>query len=139
MNWVDLCELEAIPRLGARVVQGARGDIAVFRTANDGVFALDDRCPHKGGRLSQGIVHGGRVTCPLHNWVIDLASGAATGADTGCTRAHRVRTESGRVWLDLDAPDPECTTGMEAVQRGSVDGTMGAGDAAASRGQREAV
>jgi hypothetical protein len=64
MNWVDLCELEAIPRLGARVVQGVRGDIAVFRTANDGVFALDDRCPHKGGRLSQGIVHGGTRDLP---------------------------------------------------------------------------
>jgi nitrite reductase (NADH) small subunit len=139
MNWVDLCELEAIPRLGARVVQGARGDIALFRTAGDGVFALDDRCPHKGGRLSQGIVHGARVTCPLHNWVIDLASGAATGPDTGCTHAYRVRIEGGRVWLDLDAPGPECAAGVGAVQRGSVGGATGAGGTAADRGRREAV
>jgi nitrite reductase (NADH) small subunit len=102
MNWVKLGALETIPRLGARVVPGPNGDIAVFRTAADGVFALADRCPHKGGPLSQGIVHGARVTCPLHNWVIDLVSGAATGPDTGCTHAYRVRVEHGQVWLDLD-------------------------------------
>lgn len=104
MNWVDLGELAAIPRLGARVVRSPHGDIAVFRTADDGVFALSDRCPHKGGPLSQGIVHGERVTCPLHNWVIDLASGEATGPDTGCTHSFPVRVEHGRVWLDLDPP-----------------------------------
>jgi nitrite reductase (NADH) small subunit len=104
MNWVDLGELEAIPRLGARVVRSPGGDIAVFRTADDRVFALNDRCPHKGGPLSQGIVHGERVTCPLHNWVIDLASGEATGPDTGCTHSYVVRVERGRVCLDLGPP-----------------------------------
>lgn len=102
MNWVDLGSLESIPRLGARVVAGPDGNVAVFRTANDAVFALADRCPHRGGPLSQGIVHGERVTCPLHNWVIDLNTGAATGPDTGCADAYRVRLEQGHVWLDLD-------------------------------------
>jgi nitrite reductase (NADH) small subunit len=58
--------------LGSRVVRTPSGDIAVFRTGDDEVFALDDRCPHKGGPLSQGIVHNKRVTCPLHNFVIEL-------------------------------------------------------------------
>ena len=75
--------------------------IAVFRTGDDEVFALDDRCPHKGGPLSQGIVHGKRVTCPLHNCVIELASGEAVAPDEGCTRSHRAKVENGIVWLSI--------------------------------------
>ena len=102
--WVEIGPLDAIPRLGARVVATARGEVAVFRTADDSVFALDDRCPHKAGRLSQGIVHGHAVTCPLHNWVIDLATGAAVAPDEGC--AHRIgaRLVDGRVLLALPRP-----------------------------------
>jgi nitrite reductase (NADH) small subunit len=109
MTALRICALEAIPPLGARVVRTPDGDIAVFRTATDQVFALRDRCPHKGGPLSQGIVHGAKVTCPLHNWVIDLASGEATGADHGCTHAFAVRVLDGIVWLEIgaaaDAPE----------------------------------
>lgn len=104
MSWTAICSLDEIPPLGARVVAGPDGDIAVFRGANDRVFALRDRCPHKGGPLSQGIVHGERVTCPLHNWVIDLQSGSATGPDTGCTATFPIRVAEGQVWLDLAAP-----------------------------------
>jgi nitrite reductase (NADH) small subunit len=100
--WVAVCGLDAIPRQGARVVATARGDVAVFRTLHDAVFALDDRCPHRGGPLSQGIVHGHAVTCPLHNWVIDLASGEAAAPDRGCVRRIPVRVEDGRVLLALD-------------------------------------
>ena len=99
-DWIDIGALAAIPRQGARLVKTAAGCVAVFRTADDRVFALDDRCPHKGGPLSQGIVHGGRVTCPLHNWVIDLESGRAQGADVGETRTFAVRVEDGRLLLD---------------------------------------
>ena len=56
MNWLDICALEEINPLGSRIVAGPKGDIAVFRTSDDQVFALDDRCPHKGGPLSQGMV-----------------------------------------------------------------------------------
>jgi nitrite reductase (NADH) small subunit len=76
-------------------------DIAVFRTSAGGVFALRDRCPHRGGPLSQGIVHGERVTCPLHEWVIDLKTGSAVGADEGCTPAFAVRVVDGRVAIDV--------------------------------------
>ncbi|AGA34062.1 Nitrite reductase [NAD(P)H] small subunit [Thioalkalivibrio nitratireducens DSM 14787] len=135
MNWVKLGALETIPRLGARVVAGPNGDIAVFRTAADGVFALADRCPHKGGPLSQGIVHGERVTCPLHNWVIDLASGSATGPDTGCTGAYRVRVDQGQVWLDLD---PVVSAPVHAAAADPEEAAE-AGTQAPTPAQREAV
>jgi nitrite reductase (NADH) small subunit len=97
--FIDIGDLSEIPRLGARTVTTAAGDIAVFRTATDEVFALRDKCPHKNGPLSQGIVHGHSVTCPLHNWVISLASGEATGLDKGCTPRFAVKVEHGRVLL----------------------------------------
>jgi nitrite reductase (NADH) small subunit len=98
--WIDIGAVEDIPLRGARVVKTPRGCLAVFRTGESEVFALDDRCPHKGGPLSQGIVHGKAVTCPLHNWVIGLETGQAQGADEGRVRAHSVRIEEGRVLLD---------------------------------------
>ncbi|QDX80019.1 nitrite reductase (NAD(P)H) small subunit [Denitratisoma sp. DHT3] len=99
--WKRLCAMEEIPRLGSRVVKSAAGDLAVFRTAEDEVFALHDKCPHKGGPLSQGIVHGRSVTCPLHSWKIDLASGQAQAPDVGCSKPFRVKVEDGMVWLAL--------------------------------------
>lgn len=99
--WIEIGPIDAIPRLGSRVVRTPKGDIALFRTADDAVFALADRCPHKGGPLSQGIVHGRRVTCPLHNWVIELASGAAAAPDVGCAPRHAVRITDDVLWLCL--------------------------------------
>lgn len=100
MTWLDIGALADIPAQGARVVKTAAGCVAVFRTADDRVFALDDRCPHKGGPLSEGIVHGTQVTCPLHNWVFDLSTGLAQGADTGGVATHSARVEGGRILLD---------------------------------------
>ena len=102
-HWIDVGTLEDIPPLGARVVKSRRGDIAVFRTADDEVFALYDRCPHRGGPLSQGIVHGKAVACPLHNWNIDLNTGQVMGPDTGCARAVPVALADGVVRLFLEA------------------------------------
>ncbi|MGB0671808.1 MAG: nitrite reductase small subunit NirD [Rhodospirillales bacterium] len=102
-QWIDVGAFDDIPRQGARTVQTSLGDVAVFRTLDDEVFALVDRCPHRGGPLSQGIVHGRKVACPLHNWNIDLTSGEATGADEGCTPAIPVQLDEGRVRLYLDA------------------------------------
>ena len=98
-QWIEIGTLDDIPRLGSRVVRTGSGDIAVFRTGDDEVFALDDRCPHKGGPLSQGIVHNKRVTCPLHNFVIELESGKAVAPDEGCTHVHPAKVEDGIVWL----------------------------------------
>lgn len=99
--WQAICRVEDIPRQGARRVTRPRGlEVAVFRTAQDTVFALLDRCPHKGGPLSQGIVFGTSVACPLHNWTIGLADGCARTPDEGCTQRFACRVEAGRVLLD---------------------------------------
>lgn len=100
-TWLDIGALEEIPSQGARVLKTAKGCVAVFRAADDHVFALDDRCPHKGGPLSEGIVHGHSVTCPLHNWVFDMNSGVAQGADEGAVTTYAVKVDAGRVLIDL--------------------------------------
>ena len=106
-NWTEIVALEEIPKLGSRVVKTDTMNVALFRTADDNVFALRDACPHKGGPLSQGIVHGTSVTCPLHNWKIDLASGEALGPDEGCTNVFETKIENGIVFLGLKNQDSE--------------------------------
>ena len=102
--WTEICAVADIPVLGSRVVRRANDyDIAIFRNGNDRVFALLDRCPHKGGPLSQGIVFGERVACPLHNWTIELTSGCATAPDEGCTISFVTRVLDGRVFLESAA------------------------------------
>jgi nitrite reductase (NADH) small subunit len=101
--WTDVGAVTDIPRRGARRAPSPRGDIAIFRTGDGAVFALMDACPHKGGPLSQGIVHGQSVTCPLHGRIIDLATGEGTGADKGrgCAPAVPLRVIDGRLLLGL--------------------------------------
>ena len=101
-RWIDVGAIEDVPKRGARLIKAAWGCIAVFRTADDRVFALDDRCPHKGGPLSQGIVHGTRVTCPLHDAVVSLETGVVEGPDEGRAATVDARVEGGRILLDRD-------------------------------------
>ncbi len=102
-TWKPICRVDDIPVLGARRVQRAQGlEVAVFRTEANEVFALLDRCPHKGGPLSQGIVFGNSVACPLHNWTIGLCDGQAQAPDEGCTPKFAVKVEDGQVFLDAD-------------------------------------
>lgn len=100
-SWLEVGHLNDIPVMGARVVARPEGDIAVFRASDDTVFALRDACPHRGGPLSQGIVHGHRVTCPLHNWVIELDSGQAVAPDAGATGCFATKVEVGIVYLAI--------------------------------------
>jgi nitrite reductase (NADH) small subunit len=101
--WQAVCRVEDIPPLGARRVERERGlAVAVFRGAANRVFALLDRCPHKGGPLSQGIVFGERVACPLHNWSIGLADGCAAAPDEGSTQRFSLKVEDGQVWVDVE-------------------------------------
>ena len=102
-EWIDVGAADDVPRRGARVVKTPLGCVAVFRTADGEVFALEDRCPHQGGPLSQGIVHGRSVTCPLHNWVISLETGEAQGADAGRAGSIAAKLEDGRILLDRAA------------------------------------
>ena len=100
-EWTEITTLDNIPKLGSRVLQTDTMDIAIFRTANDEIFAIKDSCPHKGGPLSQGIVHGNSVTCPLHNWKINLESGEALAPDEGCTNRFPAKIVNGLVYLAL--------------------------------------
>ena len=100
-DWVEICGVDDIPRLGSRRVARPVGmPVAVFRNAEDEVFAVLDRCPHKGGPLSQGIVFGRSVACPLHNWTIELDTACARAPDTGCVPRFACRVDAGRVYLD---------------------------------------
>lgn len=101
-QWTAVCRLNDIPKLGARRVErDGRAPVAVFRANDDAIFALLDRCPHKGGPLSQGIVFARSVACPLHNWTIGLEDGRAAAPDEGCAARIDVRIESGVVYLNL--------------------------------------
>ena len=105
-EWKAICMVDEIPRLGSRRVQRAKGpQVALFRTADDQVFALLDSCPHKAGPLSQGIVFGEAVACPLHGWTIGLATGCARDPDEGRTPRFEVRVEGGRVMLKVSELD----------------------------------
>jgi nitrite reductase [NAD(P)H] small subunit len=127
-DWKTICRVDDIPRLGARkVTRKDGGDIAIFRTADDRVFALLDRCPHKGGPLSQGIVFGDSVACPLHNWTIGLVDGCAAAPDVGCAPRFSVRVEGGGVALDLAELkarerdlDPDTTNRVRAASDASA-------------------
>ncbi|WP_411891341.1 nitrite reductase small subunit NirD [Yoonia sp. SDW83-1] len=99
-NWIDIAALDDIPQRGARVVKTSDGCVAVFRTAEDEIFALNNACPHRAGPLAEGIVHGKSVTCPLHNWVISLETGQAQGEDDGQVTTYPARIENGRILLD---------------------------------------
>ncbi len=100
MSWIDIGHIDDIPLRGARVVKTPVGCVALFRTSETEVFAASDRCPHKGGPLSDGIVHGNSVTCPLHNWVFSLETGEAQGADEGQIATYPLQIKAGRLLLD---------------------------------------
>ena len=115
-QWHPICRVEDIPMLGARRVTRREGAaVAVFRNAQNKVFALLDRCPHKGGPLSQGIVFGESVACPLHNWTIGLNDGCAQAPDEGCTQKFSVRIDAGQVCLDLDELNSLALDGTKAA------------------------
>ena len=120
-DWTAVCAVDDVPVLGARVIRRpAAGDIAVFRTTGNRLFALLDRCPHKGGPLSQGIVYGEQVACPLHNWQIGLTDGCAQAPDEGCTQRFELLVDDAKVFLrqaDLQAHEaaPEAAQALRAA------------------------
>ena len=115
-DWKAICRVEDIPVLGARrVARDGAVAVAVFRNTEDKVFALLDRCPHKGGPLSQGIVFGESVACPLHNWTIGLHDGCAKAPDVGCVQKFSVNIDQGQVQLDLDEVNPEVAADLAKV------------------------
>ena len=104
-QWIEVGSISDIPKDGARVVKTPLGDIAVFRNMQDEIFALRDKCPHKGGPLSQGIIYGKTVACPLHNWSIALETGIAVAPDEGCAASFPIRLDGEKVFLSLTPSD----------------------------------
>lgn len=100
-KWIEIGAVSDVPVRGSRLIQVSGGAVAVFRTSDDQFFAIDDSCPHLGGPLSQGIVHDQRVTCPLHNLVIDLTSGEGQGPDGGCVRTYPIDVQEDRILMDI--------------------------------------
>lgn len=105
MTWTDIGHIDDIPLRGARVIRTRLGDFGLFRTDPAEVFAVSNRCPHDGGPLSEGIVHGNKITCPLHNCLFDLATGAGLGPDGGQLETLRVQLDGGRILIDLASLD----------------------------------
>jgi nitrite reductase (NADH) small subunit len=103
MDWIEIGAVGDIPLRGSRRVATPQGEAAVFRTGSGEIFALMNRCPHRGGPLSEGLVAGKHVACPLHNWLIDLETGHAVAPDERCAPVLPVRVEGGRIWLRLPA------------------------------------
>ena len=100
-KWIDVCKVSDIPPLGSRVLERDGVNIAIMRAEGDEIFAIEDKCPHKQGPLSQGIIHGKQVTCPLHNWVLELATGKAVAPDIGCVKIFEVKQDGENVFLKL--------------------------------------
>ncbi len=111
-KWLDIGPVSQIePGMAATlpVIGGPEDEyreIAVFHTMRGEFYALVNKCPHKQGPLSQGIVHGDSVTCPLHNWKISLRSGQALGDDEGCVPTIPVKVDAGRIYLLREAVVP---------------------------------
>lgn len=99
--WYKITEVENIPSMGSRVVEIGETEVAIFKTKDGSIFAINNVCPHKQGKLSEGLVHESIVTCPLHNWDVDLASGEALGNDSGCTNVYESKVEDGIVYLNF--------------------------------------
>jgi nitrite reductase (NADH) small subunit len=99
VDWIEVGRAADVPLRGSRVIATEQGDIAVFKAADGRIFALWDKCPHKGGPLSQGIVHGTSVTCPLHNWVVGLETGEVKGPDQGCARKVPVELDGDIIFI----------------------------------------
>lgn len=99
-DWLDIGDVDQITPGTARTLPVVGSDeIAVFRTLKNEFYALVNKCPHKQGPLSQGIVHGNVVTCPLHNWNISLKTGEALGEDKGCVPTVPMKVDAGRMYL----------------------------------------
>ena len=100
-KWIKITEVEKIPAMGSRVVQYGDIEIAIFKTRDNSIFAINNKCPHKQGKLSEGLVHEHIVTCPMHNWDIDLKKGTALGNDSGCTNVYESKIESNIIYLNI--------------------------------------
>jgi len=100
-NWIKIIEIEDVPLMGSRKVVVGDDEIVIFKTKDGSIFAVNNVCPHKQGKLSEGLVHDHMVTCPLHNWDIDLETGIVKDEDNSCTKKYETKIEEGVIYLAL--------------------------------------
>jgi nitrite reductase [NAD(P)H] small subunit len=98
--WIEVCMLEACPAGAVRTAEADGLCVAVFRLADGSLRAIEDRCPHRGARLSRGVVYDGdKVACLDHGWSVRLTDGGAEPPERGCVRMFEVKVEDGVVFV----------------------------------------
>jgi len=100
-NWIKIVEVEGVPSMGSRKVIIGDDEIVLFKTKDGSIYAVNNECPHKQGKLSEGLVHENSVTCPLHNWDIDLETGIAKDENGACTKRYNTKVEEGIIYLSF--------------------------------------
>ncbi len=100
-NWIKIIQVEDVPVMGSRKVVVGDDEIVIFKTRDESIFAVNNVCPHKQGKLSEGLVHDHMVTCPMHNWDIDLETGVVKDEDNSCTKKYETKVEEGVIYLAL--------------------------------------
>jgi nitrite reductase (NADH) small subunit len=105
-RWIRVATTDSIPLREGRAASIGEREIALFNLG-ERFLAIDNRCPHRGGPLADGIVASAAVVCPLHAWKVCLESGAVRRpADTAaCIRTYPTKVESDIVWVEVPSAD----------------------------------
>lgn len=98
---VKVAHVDEIPYQVGKEVSVDNIEIAIFRLSSGKFKAVENRCPHKQGPLSEGIVSGEFVFCPLHDWKIDLTSGDVQKPDDGCVQTYSVEVMNNEVFIRI--------------------------------------
>lgn len=104
-RWIRIAPIDAVPPREGRAVDVGSREIALFNLG-DRFLAIDNRCPHRGGPLADGILAGGAVVCPLHAWKVCLETGAVQqpGGASACLTTYPTRVKSDVVWIAVPEP-----------------------------------
>jgi nitrite reductase (NADH) small subunit len=102
-RWIRITNVENIPLREGRSLRVGEHELAIFNLG-ERFLAVENRCPHRGGPLADGIVSRGTVVCPLHAWKIDLSTGSVTNQPESaqCVRTFPVRVEHGVIFIELN-------------------------------------
>lgn len=101
MSKIEISSVEQLPEKLGKCVKVRDMELALFRSSSGQIYALENRCPHKGGDLSQGIVSGEFVFCPLHDWKICMKDGKVQEPDHGCVKTYKVEMNDDKLFILL--------------------------------------
>ncbi|MFW7381538.1 MAG: nitrite reductase small subunit NirD [Oligoflexus sp.] len=100
-NWYLIGTIHDIPRQGAQLLQFGDRQLGIFRTYQDEFYAINAQCPHAGGPLTEGLIHGHYVSCPLHDWTINLKTGICQAPDEGQVSCYPLLIDGEDIWIAL--------------------------------------